>query len=140
MLTTFAQRGAELVNSTPAGIVSTCSLAATMVVAVVVDPAASMIAIVARRFGVASPASAVKREARRTKTAGMDFATLLSETSQLGMETTRRRVREPEPIVDLIERNQATTQRLSLSPWPRAGGVHLDGLSGARSLLQQSQP
>ena len=47
MLTTFAQRGAELVNSTAAGIVSTCSLAAMMVAAVVVDPAASIIVIAA---------------------------------------------------------------------------------------------
>ena len=118
MLTTFAQRGAELVNSTAAGIVAACSLAAMMIAAVVIDPAASIIVIaaVAVLGLVLRPLrAAVKREARRTQTAGMDFATSLSETSQLGMEMHVFNVQSQatEQIVDLIGRNEATAQRLT---------------------------
>ena len=49
------------------------------------------------------------------QTAGMDFATSLSETSQLGMEMHVFNVQPQatERIVDLIDKNEATTQRLT---------------------------
>ena len=75
-----------------------------------------MIAAVAVLGSVLRPLrAAVKREARRTATAGMDFATSLSETSQLGMEMHVFNVQPQatERIVDLIDRNEATTQRLT---------------------------
>jgi ABC-type multidrug transport system fused ATPase/permease subunit len=118
MLTTFAQRGAELINSTTLAITSGCSLAAMLVAAIVVDPAASLVVILAVAvLGlVLRPLrAAVKREARRTAVAGMDFATSLSETSELGMEMHVFNVQPQatERIVDLIEHNEATTQRLT---------------------------
>ena len=89
-----------------------------LVSAIVIDPAASLVVIaaVAVLGSVLRPLrSAVKREARRTASSGMDFATSLSETSQLGMEMHVFNVQPQatERIVDLIDRNEATTQRLS---------------------------
>ncbi len=108
------QRGAELIDSTTLAITAGCSLAAMLVAAIVIDPAASVVVIaaVAVLGLVLRPLrAAVKREARRTAAAGMDFATSLSETSQLGMEMHVFNV-QPQAtkrIVDLIDRNEATT-------------------------------
>lgn len=118
LLTTFAQRGAELVNATSAGIVAGCSLAAMLLAAVVVDPAASVVVIAAvsvLSLVLRPLRAAVKREARKTATAGMDFATSLSETSQLGMEMHVFSVQPQatERIIDLIDENEATVQRLT---------------------------
>jgi ABC-type multidrug transport system fused ATPase/permease subunit len=118
ILTTFAQRGAELIGATAFAITTGCSLVAMLGAAIVIDPAASVVVIaaVAVLGLVLRPLrAAVKREARRTAAAGMDFATSLSETSQLGMEMHVFNV-QPQAtkrIVDLIDRNEATTQRLS---------------------------
>ena len=118
ILTTFAQRGAELIGSTAFAITAGCSLVAMLGAAIVIDPAASVVVIaaVALLGMVLRPLrAAVKREARRTAAAGMDFATSLSETSQLGMEMHVFNV-QPQAtkrIVDLIDRNEATAQRLS---------------------------
>ena len=118
LLTTFAQRGAELVNSTTLGITSACSLAALLVSAIAVDPTASLVVIgaVAVLGSVLRPLrSAVTREARRTAASGMDFATGLSETSQLGMEMHVFNVQPQatERIVGLIDHHEITTRRLT---------------------------
>ena len=47
MLTTFAQQGAELVNSTTLAITAGCSLVALLASAVAVDPQASLVVIAA---------------------------------------------------------------------------------------------
>ena len=117
ILTTFAQRGADLIGSTAAAITAGCSLVAMLGAAVVIDPAASVVVItaVAVLGLVLRPLrAAVRREALRAAAAGMDFATSLSETSQLGMEMHVFNV-QPQAttrIVDLIDRNEATTERL----------------------------
>jgi ABC-type multidrug transport system fused ATPase/permease subunit len=118
LLTTFAQQGAVLVNATSTAITAGCSLAAMLVSAIVIDPAASLVVIaaVAVLGSVLRPLrAAVKREARRTATAGMDFATSLSETSQLGMEMHVFNVQPQatERVVDLIDHTESTTQRLT---------------------------
>jgi ABC-type multidrug transport system fused ATPase/permease subunit len=118
LLTTFAQQGAALVTATTQAVTSGCSLAAMLVSAIVIDPAASLVVIaaVAVLGSVLRPLrAAVKREAQRTATAGMDFATSLSETTQLGMEMHVFNVqpRATERVVDLIDHTEATTQRLA---------------------------
>jgi ATP-binding cassette, subfamily B, bacterial len=118
LLTTFAQQGAALVHSTTLAITSGCSLAAMLVSAIVIDPAASLVVIAAVVVlgSVLRPLrAAVKREAGRTAASGMDFATSLSETSQLGMEMHVFNVQPQatQRIVDLIDHNEATTQRLT---------------------------
>jgi ABC-type multidrug transport system fused ATPase/permease subunit len=118
ILTTFAQRGAELIGSTVGAIIAACSLVAMLGAAIVIDPAASIVVIgaIAVLGLVLRPLrAAVKREARRTATAGIDFATSLSETSQLGMEMHVFNVQPQatERIVDLIGLNAATSQRLN---------------------------
>jgi ATP-binding cassette, subfamily B, bacterial len=118
LLTTFAQRGAELVDATTSAIASGCSLAALLGSAIAVDPLASIVVIaaVAVMGGVLRPLrAAVKREAGRTASAGMEFATGLSETSELGMEMHVFNVQPQatERIIDLIDRNEATMFRLT---------------------------
>ena len=108
LLTTFAQRGGELAKNITIGITAGCSLAAMMIAAVIVDPAASIVVIgaIAILSLVLRPLRAsVKRQAHRTATAGMEFATSLSETSQLGMEMHVFNVQPQatERIVELID-------------------------------------
>jgi ABC-type multidrug transport system fused ATPase/permease subunit len=118
ILTTFAQQGASLVSSTTLAITSGCSLAAMLISAIIIDPAASLVVItaVAVLGSILRPLRAsVKRAARRTATSGMEFATSLSETSQLGMEMHVFNVQPQatERIVELIDHNEAITQHLS---------------------------
>jgi ATP-binding cassette, subfamily B, bacterial len=117
LLTTFAQQGAQLINSTTLGITSACSLAALLGSAIAVDPMASLVVIgaVIVLGSVLRPLrAAVKREAGRTAAAGMDFATGLSETSQLGMEMHVFNVQPQatDRIVGLVDRNEESARRL----------------------------
>ena len=80
----------------------------------------------------------MKREAQQTAASGMDFATSLSETSQLGMEMHVFNVQPQatERIVDLIDHNEATARRLSflrgLVPAVYTGMAYLALVGGAR--------
>jgi ABC-type multidrug transport system fused ATPase/permease subunit len=118
LLTTFAQQGAQLINATTLGITAGCSLVALLGSAIAVDPPAALVVIgaVAVLGSVLRPLrAAVKREAGRTANAGMDFATGLSETSQLGMEMHVFNV-QPQAtvrIIGLIDRNEDTARRLA---------------------------
>jgi ABC-type multidrug transport system fused ATPase/permease subunit len=118
LLTTFSQRGAELVGSLMMAITAGFSLLALIASAVFIDPLASIIviAVVAVLSLVLRPVrSAVRKQARLTSDTGMHFATSLSEISQLGMEMhvfnvqpqTQRRVSR------LIEANADATRRLT---------------------------
>lgn len=118
LLTTFAQQGAGLVSATTLAVTSGCSLVALLGSAIAVDPLASLVVIVAVAVlsSVLRPLrAAVKREAQRTASAGMVFATGLSETSQLGMEMHVFNVQPQatERIIGLIDLNEATTRRLT---------------------------
>ena len=71
------------------GITAGFSLVALLLSAVLIDPVASVavIVVVAVLASVLRPLrAAVRRQAKATSATGMEFATSLSEISQLGME------------------------------------------------------
>ena len=118
LLTTFSQRGANLVNTLMQGITNGFSLLALLVSAVFIDPVASIVVILAvalLSLCLRPLRGAVRRQARQNADTGMDYATALSEISQLGMEMhvfgvqrqTERRVSA------LLEENAKTSRRLS---------------------------
>lgn len=118
LLTTFAQRGAQLIGSTSAAITSGFSLLALLTSAVLVEPTSSLVVIGAvTLLGLALRPlrAAIRRQARAASATGMDFATGLNEISRLGLEMhvfgvqgqTEVRVRS------LIKSNQAMQRRLS---------------------------
>ena len=117
LLTTFSNQGSQLVASVMQGITNGFSLVALLLSAVLIDPLASMavIVVVIALSSVLRPLREVRTQAGVTATTGMDFATSLSEISQLGMEMhvfnvqsqTQRRVAE------LIEANARATQRMT---------------------------
>lgn len=117
LLTSFAQQGAQLVQSSAGAITAAFSLLALMISAVVVDPVSSLVvigAVVVLGSLLRPVRSAIRRQAAETAKTGMGFATGLSEISQLGMEMhvfgvqgeTERR------ITRLITQNEATLRRL----------------------------
>jgi ABC-type multidrug transport system fused ATPase/permease subunit len=118
LLTTFTARGQELITNLAQGIVSGGNLLALLVSAILVDPVAA-IAVIGAVFVlglVLRPIrTAVKRQARKSAAAGMDFATSLSEVSQLGMEVHVFRVQDEadRQVQNLIERNARVNERLS---------------------------
>jgi ABC-type multidrug transport system fused ATPase/permease subunit len=88
LLVTFTQRGSNLVSSLLNAVTTGFSLLALLVLAVVVDPLAALVVIVAvvalaqllRPFR-----SAVRSGGRRAASSSMDYASTLSEVSQLGL-------------------------------------------------------
>jgi ABC-type multidrug transport system fused ATPase/permease subunit len=118
LLTSFTNQGALLVASILMMITAGASLAALLVSAVAIDPIASIVVIgaIALLGAVLRPIrSAVKREARRSATSGMEFATSLSETSQLGMELHVFHVQPQatQRLDRLIEGNERSNRRLT---------------------------
>ena len=118
LLTTFSQRGANLVNALMQGITNGFSLLALLVSAIVLDPVASLVVIIAvalLSLCLRPLRSSVRRQARLNADTGMDYATALSEISQLGMEMhvfgvqrqTERRVSA------LLEQNAVSGRRLA---------------------------
>ena len=118
LLTTFSQRGSELVSSAMQAITSGFSLAALLLTAVVVDPRASLIvvAVVGVLGLVLRPVrSAVRRQAAVASSTGMEFATSLNEISQLGMEMHVFNV-QPQTEVrlsQLVGNNAVATEKLT---------------------------
>jgi ABC-type multidrug transport system fused ATPase/permease subunit len=117
LLTTFSNQGSQLVGSVMQGVTAGFSLLALLLSAVLIDPLASVavIVVVAVLATVLRPLrAAVRRQAKKTSITGMEFATSLSEISQLGMEMhvfnvqpqTERRV------ATLIESNANVTERM----------------------------
>lgn len=119
LLTTFAGAGANLVGSITSSIVAACNLAALLAISVFVDPASSIIvivAVVALATALRPIRRAVGRQAERVSADGMQFATALNETSQLGMEM---HVFNVQPQTDarvqgLIASNASVSERLFL--------------------------
>ena len=118
LLTTFSSQGAQLIAAVMQGITNGFSLFALLLSAVLIDPLASVavIVVVAVLATVLRPLrAAVRRQAGATATTGMEFATSLSEISQLGMEMhvfnvqpqTQRRVAE------LIQASARATERMT---------------------------
>ena len=118
LLTSFVQQGAALINSFGAALVAGGSLAALLLSAVAVDPFAAIVVIVAVAVlgSVLRPLrAAVKRQAGQTAKDGMEFATALSETSQLGMEMHVFNVQPQagERIDGLIDDNESSIRKLT---------------------------
>lgn len=117
LLTTFAQQGATLVTNASAAITASLNLAALLLTALVVDPQSALIviaAVVVLGSLLRPLRAAIRRQARATSATGMDFATGLSEVSQLGMEMHIFGVQQPtaQRIGGLIGSNERTQRRL----------------------------
>jgi ABC-type multidrug transport system fused ATPase/permease subunit len=89
LLTSFAQQGALLVASVAALVSSGATLLALVISSVAIDPLASLVviaAVVILGTALRPLRAAVRRHGRGSAATGMEFATSLSEISQLGME------------------------------------------------------
>ncbi len=117
LLTTFIRGGAQLIGAVSTGTTALVGLLALLITAAFVDPMATallfglicVLALATRPLN-----RLVDQEAERTAEAGMDFATSLSEVSQLGLEMHIFNVQPSAKtrLGALIRRNQATNQRL----------------------------
>lgn len=119
MLTNFAGAAATTVGSVTNIITSAFNLIALLGLSIVVDPAGSIAVVIAVALlgSVLRPVRAmVKRQSAKAARSGMDFASSLSEISNLGMEVhifnvqtqTERR------IATLIDENAVAGQRLNV--------------------------
>jgi ABC-type multidrug transport system fused ATPase/permease subunit len=118
LLTTYAQRGAELIGSVTLGVTSACSLAALLVTALLVDVMTSAVALVAVIVlaGLLRPLrNGVRRQAVEVAAAGMDFATSISEVSDLGPEMHVFNVQDATErrVVSLIERTERASRTMA---------------------------
>ena len=89
LLTSFARHGVAVTGSAAAVVRAALSVLVLLAAAVVVNPVASLIAIfgVFLLGGALRPLrTAVRRQSKRTTETSMNFATALSEVSDLGME------------------------------------------------------
>ena len=89
LLTSFAQQGAVLIASIAGVVSSGATLLALVISSVAIDPLASLVviaAVVILGTALRPLRSAVRKQGRVTATTGMEFATSLSEVSQLGLE------------------------------------------------------
>lgn len=117
LLTTFANRGSELVYSLTGTLTAALSLIALLASAALIDPLASIGVVVAVGLlaNVVRPLRRLLRErANELSGAGMEFATSLSEITQSALELQVFHVQgEVERrVVDEIVRNSNLTRRL----------------------------
>jgi ATP-binding cassette, subfamily B, bacterial len=144
LLTTFAQQGAQLVANLASAVTAFFSLTALLLSAVVIEPGSSIAVIVtvAVLASVLRPVrQAVRRQADVAAQTGMEFATELSEVSQLGMEMhvfgvqaqTEARVR------GLVNRDALTQRRLrflrGIVPALYSGLAYLAVLGGLAAVV-----
>ena len=119
LLTTFIGQGAVLIGSLSQVVVMSASIAALVITAVALDPlAATVVIAVVVTLGLALRPlrKSVRQQATVSTESTMEFATLLSEVSELGMEmhvfdvqdVTERRVGSA------IERDAQVGRRLSV--------------------------
>ena len=118
LLTTFSNQGSQLVASVMQGITNGFSLVALLLSAVMIEPLASLavIVVVIALSSVLRPLrSKVRRQAGATATTGMEFATSLSEITQLGMEMHVFNVQSQtqQRVAELIQVNARATQRMT---------------------------
>ena len=118
LLTTFAQQGASLINNVTAAVTSTFSLIALIGMAIAIDPvgALGVIATIAVLSSVLRPLrAAVRRRSSRTADVGMQFATSLSEVSQLGLELHVFNVQDQaeQEVSDLVDKTADAQRRLA---------------------------
>ena len=118
MLTTFANNGAQLISSLTLGTIAAFNLIALIALAAAVDPVGSLVliaAVVVLALALRPVRGVVVRSAESTASAGMEFATSLSEISNLGMEVHVFNVQhQTESRVNaLIDKNASTGVRLA---------------------------
>ena len=118
LLTTFIRGGAQLITATTLATIALCNLAALIVTAVFIDAIAALallVIMVVLALLVRPIRSRVRHEAAVTADAGMEFATMLGETSGLGMEMHVFHVQQPaiDRLADQIENNRRTNRRLA---------------------------
>lgn len=118
LLTTFIRGGAQLITATTLATIAVCNLVALVVTALFIDALAALALLVIMVFLgllVRPIRGLVRKEARITADAGMEFATKLGETSQLGMEMHVFNVQNPaiDRLAELIEANRQTNRRLA---------------------------
>ncbi len=118
LLTTFAGNGASLASSVTGGVIAGCNLLALLGLAIAVDPIGSIVLVVAvaiLALALRPIRGLVRKYGGLTAQAGMEFATSLSEISNLGMEVHVFNV-QPQTearVGQLINDNAAMGQRLS---------------------------
>ena len=142
LLSSYANSGAQLINSFSVAVVAGCSLAAMMLIAAAVDPVGSLIAVVAvGLLGVAlRPLRAsVRRQARTFTDDSMALALATNEISGLGMAVHTFDVREPvkarvdELLAGSVESNRKLVAVRGLVPAIYSGLAYL-ALVGAVAL------
>lgn len=117
LITTFAQRVTELTQSITGWVASALSLLALLVTAIAVDPFASLAVIAAvfvLSFALRPIRGALRRQAKRTVSSGMQLATFLGEYSQAAVDLHVFHVQsEVERLVrDEVTANSLQNQRL----------------------------
>jgi ABC-type multidrug transport system fused ATPase/permease subunit len=148
LLTTFATQGAQLLAYVTQLINSGFSLVALLCAAMFVDLTASLVVIVAVIIlgSILRPLrSRVKRQARAASEAGMEFATTLSEFSQLGLEMHVFGVQAPVAVRvnELVGSNELAARRLTLLRGLVPAiytGLAYAALVGALTLIVKADP
>ncbi len=117
LLTTFVQGGADLLTSATSLVASLLSLVALLLGALVADPVATLAAglVVVGLGALLRPIrAAIKRRAARASRAGMEFATSLSDTSSVMLESQVFHVQEPisRDVARRVERAADANRRL----------------------------
>lgn len=146
LLTTFTQQGSQLVSSLTAVIASGFSLVALMGMAIAVDPLSALIVVVF--VGILSSflrplRSAIRRRAARFSNTSIDFATALSEISQLGLELHVFDVQKEaeQRVHDLVGRSADAEQRVRFAQGslaPIYSGLAYVGIVAALSFVSIS--
>lgn len=118
LLTTFIRGGAQLITATTLGTIALCNLIALVIAAVFIDPVAApaLLVIVLLLGSLVRPIrKLVRKEAAVTADKGMEFATMLGETSQLGMEMHVFNVQPQagQRLAGSIEENRRTNRQLA---------------------------
>lgn len=118
LLTTFAGQGAQLMLGITVLVSSTFSLAAFLLLAVMVDPLGSLAAgaaLLVLGFSLRPARERVRRKANQMAQDGLQFAARLSEVSDLGLEMHVFAVQPAveERVATLIKSNAVLTERLS---------------------------
>lgn len=118
LLTTFAGQGAQLMMGVNVLVSSAFSLTAFLLLAVLVDPLGSLAAgtaLVVLGLLLRPVRERVRRKADQTARDGLQFATRLSEVSDLGLEMHVFAVQPAveEKVASLVKSNAVLTERLA---------------------------
>lgn len=139
MMGQFAHTGAQLISSLGGAIIAGANLVAMLGLAVLVDPTSSILtagAVIVLGGAMVPLRKAMRRYAARAAASGMEFATSLSEVSQLGLEMHVFNVQGEigQGLNQLIEKDEITSEQVSrirgLVPVLYAGLAYLALIGG----------